>query len=186
MTTTTTKAGGKSKAHEPVVKLVRDLVLRYTKHPEALQVDGGEMGPAIVMAVKAHRDDHPRLVGSQGRNISALQAVARAYGARHGRQIRLTLLEPTIGEKMAREEFREDPQWQPDATLKLLKRLIGETHEGKAKVRHNAVASLSYFMVAADTPITTELLAALNTLFHAIGRNEGRLIEVHADGSQGD
>lgn len=181
--TTTTKAKKSTIPHEAAADFVRGLLVRYTKHPEALEVTGGQLGTQIMIAVRAHADDQPRIVGSQGRNIGALQGLARAFGACLGLNLKLTLLEPTQGFKLPREEFREDPDWQATNTKKLLGATITAVTHDVYTVTHKTVGGLSFFEI--KPPPAAELGNWLHTIFHAIGRNEGRMIEVLAHGQSG-
>lgn len=181
--TTTTPPKRSRPPHEAAALFVRELVTRYTKHHGVLTCDGGAMGGQIVLALRAHRDDQPRIVGSQGRNIGALQALARAYGARLGLGLRLTLLEPVTGEKMPREEFRENPEWKHPPTKRLLEKVLACTLDGEHRTTHKTVGDLSYLEI--EPAPAQEFVGYLHTIFHAIGRNEGRLIEVLGNGQAG-
>lgn len=183
-TTTTKKRTGAKQPHEAAAEFVRGLVSRYTKFPEALEVTGGQLGPQIMIALRAHRDDQPRLVGSQGRNIVALQGLARGFGAMLGHGLKLTLLEPTVGEKLPRAEFKPDPEWQPAPTKRLLGATINHVSPETHTVAHSTVGDLSFFEIK-PAPVQ-DLVSALHTIFHAIGRNEGRLIEVLGHGQAGN
>lgn len=168
--------------HTRAIDFVRNLARRYTKHAGHLQVDGGETGGIVVVAMRAHRDDHPRLVGSGGKNISALQWLCARFGDKAGKRVRLTLLDPIAGDKGPLHEFTEDPNWSQESTEKLLREVLGAVFQGAFEVECMRVPGLATFTVklpgVADPVRAADLKSALHTLFHAIGKNEGQQIHV--------
>ena len=120
------------------VELIREVAESYTRHHRDLHIEAGMLSSAIQITVQANRDDHPKLVGSQGKHVWALQLIASLMGGKAGIPIRLTLLEPIIGDKgqPARNSV-PDPTWKPNHIENVIRRILaaalpplrGEDHE---------------------------------------------------------
>lgn len=182
MTATTTPAPSIVSA---AADLLRDIASRYTRFHKELKVNGRELGQTINLTLQGHRDDHPKLVGSQGKHIWALQQIFAAAGRRAGRAVRLTLLEPSIGEKQGPSEFVANHEWTPDATMDLLSRILAAASLGGVAAEPVDNGELTTLVIKVEDPLdsaarwaTGELGRALHLIFHAIGRTEGRQIHV--------
>jgi predicted RNA-binding protein YlqC (UPF0109 family) len=167
---------------ETVTALMRDLVSAYTRHHEALRITAERMGPSIGITLQAHKDDHPRLVGARGAHIWALQCIFAFIGARLGRPVKVTLMEPWTGEKMPLRGYEEKPDWDEKPMLALLGRIVGAIVGNN--VRTEAVSNGGMTNILVQTPDWSELMTkhqlglALHQLFHAIGKLEGRIVHV--------
>lgn len=165
-----------------VINLLRDLVLSYTRHHEYVKTEGRDMGSAIVLAVKANRDDHPKLVGTGGKHIWALQTIFAAIGAKMRRRINLTLLDPTEGEKGPPATFKVNPHWQPEPMLELLTRVLDATMPVPYSMQHGTLMELTSIQVR---PCVWEdifekggLANAIHAIFHAIGKTQGQNVTI--------
>jgi predicted RNA-binding protein YlqC (UPF0109 family) len=178
MTTTTTDATPAQTARE----FFRKLILGYTQHENDLEVSAGDLPGRIVITVRANRDDHPRIVGTRGAHIMALQSIAAAYGRRNNTKIALTLLEPVRGEKAQLRPFEAAENWNEGETMELMNELLDRTTPQGWHADHVAVAELSTIQItrADGEPVPADFVQSLHLLFHAIGKNQGRQIHVTA------
>lgn len=172
------------KPSEFALELLRDLASAFTRHPRNLEVDGSDMTGAIVLAIRCDRDDHPKLVGSQGKHIQALQSIFAAHGEKTGRRVNLTLLEPAKGQKGPPVQFQPDPNWNRELVKSLMGRVL------------DACLPEPYRLNIADSALgltTIEVLPqrwgelcqrgdfarAVHAIFHAIGKTQG--VDLHVN-----
>lgn len=184
MTTKVPSAPKAENAATASTTLLRDLASAFTREPKNLRVEGAQRGANIIMSLQTDADDHPRLVGSQGKHILAMQTLFAIAGHNQGIKTTLTLLEPWGGTKQPVQPFQQNPDWQPDDTEQLMRRVLDATMPVPYTLEHIALGGLSTFEI---TPLATAgnmtkaipmIQEALHLLFHAAGKTQGRTIHV--------
>jgi predicted RNA-binding protein YlqC (UPF0109 family) len=179
-TTTTTQNPDVAK----LTKLLRELVAAFTRHHAELKVDGAKMGSGIQLSLQAHRDDHPRIVGSCGTHIRAIQNLFGFMGRRLGIQVRVTLLEPNRGEKWPLEPYVENTEWRVGPMLNILTNVCGAVFGEGATCEPADIGEMTVIEVRPGAGWCalmddTRTPLALHLLFHAIGKAQGRIVHVH-------
>lgn len=185
---TTTARQPKPKPANDAVEFIRELAKGFTKHHRDLQIDGAELPSRNVLTIQAHKADHPRLVGTQGVNIRALQTLIAAFGEKAAKLHTLTLLDPRVGQREESQPFAPDPKWKPKATMDRLRRTLDATMPCAYTIAHADVGELTTFeVVPAENALPLiergDYARALHVIFHAIGKNEGRQIHVEVQGA---
>jgi predicted RNA-binding protein YlqC (UPF0109 family) len=105
--------------------LLVDLVAAFCQHARDIGVNTQRQGGENVMIeFDVNRDDHPRVVGGQGKHITALRTIFEFIGAREARRIRLMLKEPTRGQRGLNAPFKANFDWDAEPTVKLLRRVL--------------------------------------------------------------
>lgn len=168
------------KHSEIAIPLLRELVKAYTRHPETLKVDGADMTAAVVMTIKGDRDDHPKLVGSAGKHIQAIRTIFAVVGAKMGRKINITLLEPDMGTKGSPTTFTANPNWDSGPLLELLGKVLDASMPCDYELNPVRISDLTTIEVIPAQwceLYEEEFPAALHAIFHAIGKTQGH--DVH-------
>jgi predicted RNA-binding protein YlqC (UPF0109 family) len=174
---------------DEVVKLLRELVLAYTRHGEHLVTEAHKLTTSISITMQAHRDDHPKIVGAGGKHIWALKTVFDFIGRGQGIRIRVTLIEPEVGEKMPMAPFQANPRWKSDRAVSLLTKILGMVTHQPCRVEAQDAGAETTLEVLPPPNERDKLLrpheseknefgTALDDLFHAIGKAEGRNLSI--------
>lgn len=160
--------------------LVRDLVNAFTREPKHLRIATADRGGTILMSLQTDADDHPRIVGTQGKHIWALLFITALMGRKTGQRINLTLLEPWGGKRLPVLPFIPDPNWKPDRTLALAERVIEAAMPCGCSLEPVNVGELTTLELKPDewSPEIEGLGKAMHLLFHAAGKAQGRTIHV--------
>jgi predicted RNA-binding protein YlqC (UPF0109 family) len=162
----------------PDVELLKKVVNAFTRHHDALQIEIERDG---VIVLQSCRDDHPRIVGAAGRNITAIRNIFQFIAARRKEKLTIILNEPTTGQRAALEPYQPDPAWKPDGVVELmtdiLKRIVSSAFTVEA-VSAKDTTLLQIRGSKDDDRILEILQPSLQTIFHAIGRAQGRALHV--------
>lgn len=174
---------------DTALKLLRELILSFTRHGEDLQTTGATLSTSIALTIQAHRDDHSKIVGQLGQHIWALQTIFDFIGSAMGTRIRVTLLEPGVGEKLPLTPFQNDPKWEPKKVLMLatgildivLKKpyameAIGNNGQTTIEIKPDKAERLK--LLNEDSKERNDFGEALQYIFHAIGKSQGRIIYI--------
>lgn len=158
-----------------LAEMLATLVRGFTRFHKDLTMEATDYGPSLTMIrAQANRADHPRVVGSQGKHVMALQSLCRRIGELHGANVQFSLIEPVRGEKLPPEPFVLSPKWKPGTIVAMLESVLSWVLPGaKVKVREDA-----HTVLVVKSEPDTEIALALNLLFRAIGRNQGRVVDV--------
>lgn len=165
-----------------VIDLLGALTRAYTHHHNDLAVCGAKMAGSIALSVQGNKDDHGRLVGIQGMNIWALQTIFTRIGRKMGLPVRLTLLAPTVGTQQPVVPFASDPSFKHGATTALLQRVLAYALAYSYDLLIADVGDNTHYEITVsddELPIVRgDLVDALHNIFHAIGKNRGRIIHL--------
>lgn len=161
-------------------KLLRDLAGAYVRQPAELDVDGNSIGQKVLLTLQGHKDDHRRLVGSQGQHIWALQTIFAAASRKAGVPIEVALLDPCKGEKGELRPFEENPAWKPFPTMRLIRRVLEATLPDGFRLRGIPTGALYTIEItpAVWEPWLEAFAKAVHLLFHASGNTNGHRINV--------
>ena len=167
---------------ESPLSLMRDIVQAFTQFHGDLEINGARSGGTVICNIRAHCSDHPKIVGTRGVNIRALQSIARAMGERLGGEITLNLLEAKPGVKLPLTNFKENPQWDSGPATGLLQRLLRAVCFDPFTVEEVSASPTTIFAI---TPSAADFDAirgtnheAIHCIWHAIGKSQGRFILV--------
>lgn len=161
--------------------LIGDIVAGYVAQPEQIEVTSEQTDNIVVVTIKVDDGDYGKVVGASGKNWKALQTVVRHIGLSQGRLIKIILQEPTR-EWSGRASTKplDDPDWSVEATIDLLKEVVGiimaEKQEVAVAIHGRSVSVL--VNTTMQYPPECELAQALNTIFHASAKAHGVILTV--------
>jgi len=165
-----------------VLALLRDLAYGYTRHHGDLKVQAIQMDSILALSMQGNKDDHGRLVGDQGRNIRSLQMIFTRIGRKIAQPIELTLVPPIVGRQEKISPFAPDPKFKHGATTALLLRCLKAAMARPFSLAMaEGIGSTEYELTPAaeELPIVRgALIEAIYSIFHAVGKNRGRIIRV--------
>jgi predicted RNA-binding protein YlqC (UPF0109 family) len=167
------------RAH-PVTAYARSLLEALVRHPEDLRVSGDKFGTVLAIEIEANPEDNPKLIGGQGKHISALTRLFRAIGQRQGLEVVLDLIVPErpAAKQTASPQFVPDRSWKPELAMALLARAASQLSPG-CKVTHHKLQNITVFKISCpDNAISPDTLDALDILFEAVGFRQGRVLHV--------
>lgn len=162
--------------------VIRDLIAAIICHPAQLQIKVACVGTIAALEICAHADDQPRLVGSRGTTIDAINTVVKAMAEKAGiRKVVCQLLEPKVGQKGPPRKFHANPNWRPQTVFDLLNRVLSAMLTEPFQIEQEHQDTVSLFQVTTEgAELNTNVEAALVKLFDAIGKANGRLVAVAA------
>lgn len=168
---------------QKLIEILRELVCGYTRHHDKLKVDGADMGTTIIMAIRGDIDDHPKLVGTKGKHVWALETIVQAIGRKMGRTVRLTLMDPLPGEQGPPAVFKPNPNWVEGAIVFLLRLVLDAALPTPYSLEVMHVLDLTTIQVRpavwGDLCERGDFAKAVHAIFHAVGKTQGR--DVHID-----
>lgn len=158
--------------------LVKELLKGFTHHHGNLKVTSVRLGSVVSIEISGNRDDQPKLIGSKGGHIAAMNTLMRAVGKKCGVRIVLSLKEPTIGVKRPPQAFVPNPNWKPERTLKLLQSIVSAAIPVRFRIgqHHDETNSVFEIKPIDGKPIDADVFSALETIFDAVGKANGRTV----------
>lgn len=160
-------------------KLLCDLVRAFTRHHKELEIKSGKVGNKLIITVECHADDHPKLVGKDGRQIWAIKRLFEIVIARRiCKTVEVSLLPPTRGKRLPTPEFRYNPNWDRAPFEALLIRTLKISLSLPFQVRFVQITNQTGVELAVN-PLELEsargsMTDAIRNIFKAIGRHDGR------------
>lgn len=166
---------------ERVTAFLRGVVEAFTDHHEDLTIEARALGRVMIVVLQAHAAETPRIIGSQGKHVSALQTLLDRVGRRMEKRIRLEIKEAQRGEKRPLRPYEANDEWNPEPMRKLLARIVRETiGHPNPKVQYDRVENCCNFRVeqraGEDLELDPELANAIDRLLCAVGRHQGQQV----------
>jgi predicted RNA-binding protein YlqC (UPF0109 family) len=170
-----------------IERLIRILADAFTEHHDDLRIECRPLPRRTVIAVTPHIDEYGKMIGTAGVRVNAIKTLVNAFALRHQRQVTFSLEKPPGTENTDRPKFKANPDWKSDGAVQLLQDVLlllftsatcrpedrGDTTIINATVnKGEALADLAY-----------EICDALDTIFQAIGKAQGRNtlgVDLHA------
>src|SRR4051812_43231468 len=104
----------------PDEQLLYDLIAAMARHPENIATAERRNGSAGTMIeLHVHRADYGSVNGSMGKHLTAIRTIFQFIGAREKRDIKVLLLESTVGDREERLPFVPKENWPEKPTLDL-------------------------------------------------------------------
>lgn len=163
-----------------VLELLKRLIAGFCNEPDLLRVDGQEIAGSFVVAIKASRGDHPKVCGKMGSTFSVIKTLVELCAARHGKRARVTLLNYTEGRSEPEfTPFAPNANWDPANVRGLMSDLCSHVLPAGSGFSIQDVGDLTTIVLTGHHP--ENLVSGIHSLMHAIGKKEGREIQLIAD-----
>jgi len=173
---------------EKIKLAFRRLLLSFIQYPDDLNLKIEVSGATIFISCQVNRDDHPKLVGSKGTHIWAMQTLVRAIADKYREynlKIEFRLLEPVVGEKKDLTKFQPNEKWNSKNVVETLREICSLTFADPVEIlvsERDTHYSTQIRIIASERErarLQGDLRQALHYLFHAIGKSQGRLIYIY-------
>lgn len=165
-------------------QVLRLLVSGFLCFPQNLKITSRVTPRTVLLAMRAHASDKPRLIGKGGKNIWAINTLMDAAANSQGKSARVSIDEDVTGNAVPTQEFVADPLWNRDDILVDGLRSIGTAIFGEPIV--NAISNGDRTTLVLYAPGSHKVEEALETIFKAWGRNMGRMVGVECYESRED
>lgn len=165
---------------EDLAKKIIGLLIGF---PRDLVICHNETDQTVALAVQSHADDVGKIYGFQRANHGALQSILTMCSLKIGKRTKLLIEEPTVGQRYPKREFILREDWPAKEITDLLNETCAAVFALPFNIETNSAGNSTAFEIQIDRgerlPVKREDLAlALATIFHAIGKAQGRQIFV--------
>lgn len=175
---------GKEKQQTTVGTQARELFIALAlaldvKHADSLTIGVSELQSSTTLTVQAHADDHGKLVGSGGVMINALKSLFALVGNKQGVRVRVVLNHPKPGEIGPRPRFQAATNWNNEPIRLLAEKVSAAIFSRPFTVKAADAGETTTLEIVADDsdPALSSanvIESAFATIFHAVGKTQGR------------
>ena len=168
--------------------LLRELLGQLVMRPSDLRLESDTVTNTLTVSVSCHAEDAPRIIGKAGSHHKALLRIARAIGERERLRVYVEVSAPRMThQQIERREhwgFEPDPNWPRKGITRLLaqtcRMVFGDCMELESTDDEGQNKTMFAVSVSAHEPLELVLamVSDLNTLFNAIGKRNGRLLQI--------
>jgi predicted RNA-binding protein YlqC (UPF0109 family) len=170
----------------PEVDLLRRLLSRMVAYPETLVLDAKAFYGSATISIQAHAADTPRLIGTGCVNYRSIRAIMLAVCARRGYSVTVPKIREPVTGVPEQYKFTANPRWPSTELLALLTDTVRGCVEQPESVRlephhddENVTTTVEVFVSRTENKDVLRALGpAIKTVFDAIGRTNGRLLNV--------
>lgn len=163
---------------------VQKLVGSYTEHPELLRVNVRERAGTIAIVITPAPTDFGKVLGKQRKTLTALEVLLCCMANLEGDRISVQLIEPENRVSNARSADTLNPHWtdrDDKAMATLLTEVLDKILRISAEIVIKPMVGETMLTIVPRTAvIPTDIIAALHTVFRAIGATKGRRLVVNA------
>ena len=165
-----------------IEEMAREMISQFVAHPEALEIKARSLGVLVMVRIRAHASDTPRIIGQQGRHVAAIQTIMKRIGSQLDLRVRVEVLESVVGERERIKPYSSNPEWKPEGVLRTLGMLCFATTSKLARISAEQADGTTVFHIkeesAQELISDKELILAVETILHAIGRAQGQRIYI--------
>lgn len=169
---------------EPYELFVRRLVGSYTEHPDLLQVTARERAGTVAIVIKPAPTDFGKVLGKQRKTLTALEVLLCCMANLEGDRISVQLIEPENRVSNGRVPEILNGNWGDEDNRKmaeLLTEVIDKTLRIPASIVVKPMAGETMLtIVPKGAEVPSDIIAAIHTLFRAVGATRGRRLVVNA------
>lgn len=163
---------------EPHVDLLKTILTWMITRPDYLRIVPVRTSTGLSMGVHCHVDDYRFIIGKGGRAIIALQMIFSVIGQTERKRFSISVSDPGG----LRNEATVIPpiSWDRDQELAaLLERVFRACSFGKTTVTAQSAGNKTILTVKpVGQFVPEELKEAINVIFRAMGRMNGRYVEL--------
>lgn len=169
---------------EQYEQFVRKLVGHYTEHPDLLEVTARERAGTVAIVIKPAPTDFGKVLGKQRKTLTALEVLLCCMANLEGDRLSVQLIEPENRVSNGRVPEVLNSRWN-DADNKNIAALLADVLDKTMRVSAEIVikpmgGETMLTIVPRTAVIPSDVIAALHTVFRAIGATKGRRLVVNA------
>ncbi len=168
---------------------ITGLVTHLAQREKDLFVKVKPVASLVSVSIECHAEDAPRIIGKGGAHFKALTRIVQAIGSKNKLLIRLNAIEAERLEDSDAPStwgFKPDRNWDRAGIKRLLLetcRMVfrnGDCIQVIERDDNAQTLTMFFVSVARNEPmeLCLEMTNDLNTLFNAIGKRRGRLLQV--------
>lgn len=176
--------------HNDYANFIRSLACEFVTHQKDLEVDAEPKKDGVRVLIRGNKEDAGKLIGSGGATAKAMTTLVDiAAKNNNGWAGKVLVMEPTHGKEFKRTAFVPNPKWKRhDDMSRLLMEAVVFIFPGihaSVTIHHAKDPAMPHTGLAIATkspsklPIIVE--SALNTIFHAIGNQQGHRLSISVD-----
>jgi predicted RNA-binding protein YlqC (UPF0109 family) len=136
---------------------------------------------SLVITIKPDPTEHGRIIGTAGRNIKCLYAIARELSYRHDFDVEIYVPDPVGIKASTFERFQQNPQFDGNALAELITLVCSGIFTYPVRVEHEHNGGKRHYEVFCsdiEPESDDELLPSLEHLFYAIAKAKGADVKV--------
>lgn len=157
--------------------LLKTILTWMITRPDYLQIVAVPTGSGLNLGVQCHVDDYRFIIGKSGRAIQSLQMIFGVIGRAEGKTIKISVSDP--GGVRSEDTVIPPMSWDRDIELgELLKQILAQCTFVKARVEPQSAGNQTILTVHPGRFIPEELQEAIDVIFRAMGRMNGRFVEL--------
>lgn len=164
---------------QSIVGMFRQLAEGLLKYPVA--VNATTSSKSLVVTIKPQSNEHGRIIGTSGRNIKCLYAIARELSYRFDFDIEVYVPDPTDSRESRFEKFQRNPNFNAEGLAYLMETVCACIFEHPVKIEHEKNGVLVHYEIICseqEPESDDELLPSLEHLFYAIAKAKGADVKV--------
>lgn len=167
----------------PIARVASEILYALVREPDSLKISDNLIGTILAIEIEAHESDRPKLIGSNGKHIAAFTRILKSMGTRRGLEVVVDLIVPPIPPRYShQQQFAADPNWKPEAIIRLLQTVCSELF-GRHDFTENTLKNMTVYQLHYKRwELSSDVLAALDTLFEAIGYRQGHVVHIAGEG----
>lgn len=162
---------------EPHVDLLKTILAWMITRADCLRLQTVRTTSGLNVGVHCHVDDYRFIIGKQGRTVRALQAVFAVIGqVSGGKRFNISVSDP--GGLRSEETVIPPVSWSRDKEFgKLLERVLHECGYSST-VEPKSAGNKTVLIIHLGKHMPNELQEAITVIFRAMGRMNGRYVEM--------
>lgn len=179
MNTTTTNSA-EAFAKDIILRILREITL----HPQHIKLTESPLGRTTTIKIQVNRGDMPRVIGSKGAHAMALETLVGIIGRRQNALLKTRVIEPEVGEQDRFSKFAPREEWDKQKVQDLMTDIVESIFQYPVRVEvmdgeeYQSVCEV-FVSQGENKELVQTVNAALNPLFVAIGKANGRLLTVN-------
>jgi len=167
------------------IDLLRRLLTEMIAYPQELVIQHKAFATSVTITLQAHAADTKCLIGSFANNYRAITTTMLWIGARQGFRVTIPpIREPVTGNADERYTFAANPEWPKVRLMALIHETAHALFDEPISFKvhdddENYTTTVEIFVSRLQKPgLLVAIGPALETLFDAIGRKNGRILSV--------
>lgn len=179
---------GNRRQADPARKLatiIKGIVSEFVLHADDLRVEVLANGQFATLAIKCHSADLGRVIGTNGETANAITKLATLYGRKHRLTIKTLPVTVSVeGPSDRYPKFQEKTDWRKAEIVAMVEIVSWNIFRADQAVGVSCedAAAISTITIecAGDEPLRLidDATVSLNALFTAVGKPNGRTIQV--------